>query len=84
MRIRLPSDRPNTTTNRSDETTGATTVWLHSRVTRSASRAASQKRLSYDCAPKLRDRHRSGHATSTWSAVAPIAFTYTSSSDVAS
>ncbi len=43
--MRLPSDSPNTTTKSSEDTTGATTVWLHSRITRRASRAASQKRL---------------------------------------
>ena len=44
-RMRLPSDSPKTTTNSSEDTTGATTVWLQSRITRSASRAASQNRL---------------------------------------
>jgi hypothetical protein len=44
--MRLPSESPNTTTNSSDEITGARTVWLQRRITRRASRAASQNRLT--------------------------------------
>ena len=46
--MRPPSDSPNTRMNRIDETTGASTVCVHSFETRSVSRLQSQTMLGHD------------------------------------